>query len=698
MIDRWNDLLFNRMELKSVLKTALLCWLFLLCILLFIWLTRLGLQQDVVGLSWGPPGTPITFLQVILVTGISLALALGGAWFCLRSHHTVRFLLSIRDTLIFIALWSLAVILWSHQPMYPTHFSPPPMPPNYEAYPNSDAMVFDRSSYHLLYGIGFADRLVRRPLYVGVLALFHGLVGGNYDATVFLQITLLALIPGFIYLFTSRISNRVAGLIAGGLIVVREKNSIALSGKIVTSHAKLMMSDMITTLGLVIVLYLTVRWLFREKPHALEFSIVGACLGLTALIRTQVLILILPLLFFIYIIRKSLIQAVKSSTWILFGIILVMAPWVWRNWTLTGTFVLDDRGEEKLLARNYSLSPTFMPSPQSGETDEEFSARIKANIIGFIFTHPGDIAYFVSNHFMRNLVTGSIYIAPNYTNDSPEAVIQHLPFWDYDWSGTLTRNSRVALFLNLGILALGGAVMFEKNRWIGLFPLTVFFVYSFGNALVRSSGWRFNQPVDWIILLYYSVAIAYPPVKLWKQLVGYMPDKISDQNKNEFGIVVTQSLVLLALFLIGASVPLAERLIPASDFNGSLTRVKDILINEKIFSPNEINAFLSQKDAILISGVALYPRYVRPNSRFTPIGEPKDYTFLHFWLINGEDYEVILPLQNVPELDHNVTVSVIGCREGNYVSAIAIIVHGLSDRILFRSPSVSLICPLTEPQ
>ena len=78
---------------------------------------------------------------------------------------------------------------------------------------------------------------MRRPLYVGVLALFHRIVGGNYDNTMFLQVLLLALIPGLVFLVTAKLSTRMAGMISGGLIVLREKNSIALSGEIVTSHA-----------------------------------------------------------------------------------------------------------------------------------------------------------------------------------------------------------------------------------------------------------------------------------------------------------------------------------------------------------------------------------------------------------------------------------------------------------------------------
>lgn len=684
-------------EIKSILKPALLIWALFLGIWLFIRITRLGFQHDVVGLSWGPAGTPITFLQGILVACISFILALGWQWIRLNPHRNIALLFSIRNILIFFGLWGLAVFLWSRETMSSTHFTPPPMPPNYETYPHSDALLFDRSSYHLLYGTGFANQLVRRPLYVGALALFHWIVGGNYDKTIFLQILVLALIPSLVFLFTSTLSNPMAGMIAGGLIVLREKNSIALSGEIVTSHVKLMMSDVIATLGVVLILYLSMRCLFKEKLGVLELLIVGACLGLTALVRVQVLIIFAPLALFIYLNQRSLGRKITSSLFILLGIILTLAPWVWRNWNLTGTFILSDQGEQGHLARNYSLSPVSLPSALPNETDEQFSARLKTEILSFIFYHPGEVIHFVANHFLRNLATSSVYIAPRYGTDSPSEVVEHLPFWG-DWNGDLTRNSRLALFINLGMIALGIAVANQKNKWMGLFPLAAYLTYSLGNALARTSGWRFNEPADWIILVYYSVAIAYLPSKVMSLFRNERSVPQLDKEISSFGSVHAQAWVLCALILIGASVPIAEKLISARDFSSYARHAKTAFTHENIVPTDEIEAFLKQHNAVLLTGIGLYPRYVQPNSRFKPLDGLNDDRYLHLWLINDEDYQIVLPLQNLPErIPHTATVSIIGCREENYISAIALIVHERPEYMLLRSPRASPGCPLTRP-
>ena len=164
--------------------------------------TRLGFTHDVVGLSWGPPGTPISFPQVVLAFAVSLLLAFAYSIFKAKGRSQG---IPVRDILIFGRPWGLGVILWWNTPVSATHFNPPPMSPNNEYYPNSDALIFDRSAYHLLYGIGFSNHLIRRPLYAGMLALFHKLAGPGYDDTIFLQILVLALIPSMTSLLTSKL-------------------------------------------------------------------------------------------------------------------------------------------------------------------------------------------------------------------------------------------------------------------------------------------------------------------------------------------------------------------------------------------------------------------------------------------------------------------------------------------------------------
>jgi 4-amino-4-deoxy-L-arabinose transferase-like glycosyltransferase len=535
----------------------------------------------------------------------------------------------------------------------------------------------------LLYGTGFSNQLIRRPLYAGMLALFHKLGGSNYNSTILLQILILAFIPSLTYLLTSKLSNRLAGLIAGGLILFREKNAIELSDKIVTANVKLMMSDMLAMLGMIAFVYVTVKILSRKDSNIWLLGIAGACLGLTALVRAQVLILLPLLLLFILIDRKSLKLGIKDSTLVMLGFILVMFPWVWRNWNLTGTLVLDDRGEERLLARNYSASPGNLPAPLPNETGQEFSARLKREVFTYVIEHPSDVAFFVSNHFFRNMGTSAVYMAPLLSTDPIRHIIDPSRFWE-SWQGELNTNSYIPLFITLIFVSLGINISQTKNKLAGWFPFAVFLLYGFGNALVRSSGWRFSLPADWTILVYYSIALSYLPSKI-KLDETHAPQSdlapASVANKPFPGMII-----FLILLLAGASVPIAERLIPTRDFSDFTNNAEESLVDGNIISSSEFETFLEQEDAVFYSGVALYPRYIVPGSRAhlanTP---PKEIRYLHFWLIDEGDHQIVFPTENPPNtFPHTSPVSIMGCKQEDYILAWAIVLHSSPKQILIQ--------------
>ena len=683
--DTWIDLI------GPIWKTTLMLLGCFLAVWVLMSATHIGFVFDNVGLSWGPPGTPLSFSQINLVFAVSISLVF--AYNIIISRISLK-KIPVRDIVIFAGLWGLAVILWWNVPASETHFNPPPMAPNYETYPSSDAWIFDRSAYHLLFGTGFSNQLVRRPLYVGMLALFHKLGGFGYEDTIFLQILILAFIPSLTYLLTSKLSNRLAGLIAGGLILLREKNAIELSDKIVTSNAKLMMSDMVAMLGVIAFMYVMVKVLSSKECSIWLLGIAGACLGLTALVRAQVLILLPLLLLFIIINRRPLKFGLKDATLVMLGCILVISPWAWRNFSLTGTFVLDDRGEEKLLARNYSSSPGNLPSPLPSETEKEFSTRIKKDILTFMVEHPSDVAFFVSNHFFRNLATGTVYMASLLSTDSLRVIVDRTLFWD-EWKGMISVESGISIFITLILLALGVTVSQGRKGLAGWFPLATFLFYSAGNALVRTSGWRFSIPVDWVILVYYSIGLAYLPSRIRLVFDG----SVSLPSDFGFASVSKKSysgvIVFCILILIGASVPIAERLVPARDFSNVTDKTKDRMLLEKSIPRDEIETFLAQENAFFYSGIALYPRYIGDNSRIYLAYTPKDFTYLHFWLINDGDNQIVLPLQNSPDtFPHTSTVSVIGCKEDHYILAWAVILHTTSaDKVIMQDAPSPLSCP-----
>ncbi len=678
--------------LKSVWKTSLFILGGFVLIAIFISLTGIGFTFDNVGLNWGPAGTPLTFAQVNLVLSIAFLLsfpiyAIGAK---IKDNHS-RWLLLL-DIGVFFALWGVAVLFWSHQTISPSHFSPAPSAPNYEYYPYSDAAIFDRMSYHLLSGVGFSDVLIRRPLYVGLVALFHKVGGVDYEGTVFVQILFLALLPSFVYLLTTKLSNRLAGFTVGGLIVLREMNAIALSGKIVVSHAKLIMSDLTATLGIVVFVYACILLFKNTQRDKWLLLIIGALLGLLALVRAQSLVLAPLILLLVLIPHGSKKPQLISAAFILLGLVLVITPWAWRNWNNTGTPVLGDPGEKMLMARNYSLSPVEYPQQLPGETTADFSNRLSREILSFMFEHPGNVAFFISNHFMHSLAENAVFLAPVYSTDTPQSLVGQNPFWDV-WEGSLSGANLFALICNLAILAFGVSLAQKDDRLAGWIPLLVFVTYQAGNALARTSGWRFALPVDWITLIYFCIALSYLPSKisLLFEAVSSAPAK----HRLHGDAVSIYPAVFLFLFFIGASVPLAERLIPAQNFDTLMDETKNTLIEQNILTPNQLGQFLKQKDAVFISGIALYPRYYKPNGDIYLADMPEDFKYEHFWLINDADTQIVLPREKPPEFfPHASKVSVLGCADGSYVTAWAVVLHiDTDEQVIFQEPTRTLSCP-----
>ncbi|MEP6896802.1 MAG: glycosyltransferase family 39 protein, partial [Chloroflexota bacterium] len=528
-------------------------------------------------------------------------------------------------------------------------------------------------AYQLLFGAGFNTQLVRRPVYVAMLALFHQIAGAGYERTIFLQILTLAFIPALIYLLVTKLSNRMAGLLAGGLVAMREANAIRLTKQVIVSNSKMMMSDLVTMLGIVIILYVAANLLTKPRRDPWQLAILGAVLGLTVLVRTQTVILLPVILLFFFIVKQPVKTRIYAAIYVLIGFVVILAPWVWRNWNLTGTFVLDDRGEERLLARDYSANPLELPTPLSNESETEFSTRLHKEVLTYAVSHPGDVLFFVSNHFFHNLAEAVLYISPVYSNSSPENLITLVPYWG-TWDGTLTNRNILLLFVNLAIIAFGIAVAQQQHKLAGWLPLVVLIVYSGGNALVRTSGWRFSLPVDWIILIYYCIALANLPAKVGKlaqKEKSVLPSQIEEFPSQQ---TLLSPIIFALLFLAGASLPIAERLIPSRDYGNYTVEASAVLDQEKFLSPAEIDTFIQQENAVFISGIALYPRYVEPNGKLYLPATPSDLSYLQFLLIGNTSEQIVLPLPAAPQgIPHTSTVSVIGCKDSGYISAWAVI-------------------------
>jgi hypothetical protein len=687
-------------ENQAALKIFAFVLLFFLLVWILIAWSGVGIDRGPSG--WLSPGTPVLPQQLLF------CVFLGGIFFVFRSYLD-RYVKN--DLILGAGIWLLTSAAWWLEPMVRySYFTPKPTPPNFEYYPYSDAFHYDWFAQNLLIGASRNIGLTHRPLYSFLLALLHFLGGSGLHHVLFMQVIILATIPALVYMLASRLGGRPAGVAAALILLIREKNSIALTNIIEVSHVKLIMSDMPTMLTMVLFIYLFVRWfLEREDKYSLG-ALAGAGLGLSILIRSQAQLLIPIALLGVALIEKFNWKLFfQKSAVFLLGIAIVVVPWVWRNYQVSGRVVVEYLDfYTTLIASTYSSSPAnidLLP----GETNLQYRDRVKEQVTEYILAHPAEVAHFYAAYFLHNEISSLAFLPMLPRFDSLRQYVDVVGFWDPPYLGGITFAYIPAFFFIVCLLAFGIAFTFQKFGWVGIMPLLFHLGYSFSSVPVRQSGWRFILPVDWIVVLYFCVGLAN---------LGLLAYSLFSKNegvhlmKTRFEKEVRHiswrgiNVVLASFTMLGIAIPLVEWSIPEHyPALSSNMLIQDqvpkglILENGEDVSALDLKHFLLvEADAVVMYGRALYPSYYEQGKFWgetnTTLLEASKYNRLQFNLIGSNNAFVFVPLQMAPlYFPHASDVFLVGCLQGDNVRALII---KANNSVLASSPWKGLSCSVTE--
>ena len=702
-------------------------WVLILALFLMLWVviawSKIGLAPDDeswLGRGWGSPGIPLIFQQVLKAWGTGMGLVLAGLlaafiWWNARllKVFTGQPSLNKVDLLIALLLWSFTSLIWLSEPLQESWFNPQPRPPTYEYYPYSDAAIHDVTSQNLLIGEGFkwgAERIVRRPLYALFLAFLHQIGDQDYERVVALQVLVLAYFPVLLYLLTTLLHCRVTGILVAIFIILREKNAIALSNVINVSHAKLLMTDLPVTVGVVLFALLIFWWLKEPDKRRSVPLLAGGLLGLLMLIRPQVLLLMsIPILLGVISLWRFG-HWLQTSLLLLAGVALALIPWLWRNWQITGSIVLDETSQLSTLVRNQTDTPEAIEDEQlPGETEAEYSQRLANLIDRSVLDRPGYLARSILVNFIRNEIFSVIILPTSLQWESASTYVKRVPYW-FQWDGELPKGSGVYLALNLLFIALGIGVAWKRHRYLGLVPLLFNIVYSLSNALARISGWRFILPGDWAGILYYGIGLS--EVTLWilstfsggrleavtiSTSIGYTQSG-SSTDKGAASLWPSPKVLVGTMILIllsGSVLPIAEIVIPTRFSNQSKAESTKVLMESGAWqevpadSEMSLETVLGDDQSVLINGRAFYPRYYeagKGESRSWPDFIARSCDRLEFFLVGPRNVHVILPLKSVPASFPNGTeVIVLGYQAEDYLDGIAVFYLNSQSPALFRS-------------
>lgn len=688
---------------RSVLRAALPAFAIMVAVVLLMVLTGFGLSPDRTG--WDTPGAPILNTQVLLAWSVTVLLAAAGAWAARRFGWR----LSRLDLAVAIGLWLLAVLLWSAEPLRPTHFSPAPSAPNWEYYPNSDAATLDIAAQSFLTGNRFTD-IIEKPLYGIFLVGLHAVAGQDYAAVVNAQILFLALFPVALYFIATHLHHRFSGIFLALLIIFREVNTLALSNRVLVSHSKLLMTDLPTALGLAALTLLVLHWL-QHKPHSPRALGVGAALGLLLLLRSQTLIF-LPFLLLLVALRipggwrsaAAWRTRAPLAGLVLLGFVLAAVPWMLRNGARTGEFGYSQPYQALYMARQYSLTPEDNdPGFDVQATDvDEYVALGFARVRQFVLQHPGEVARFVTAHFLHNEVASFLALPARFDltdrlvefyNLRPywleregqlwaeccslSAYIDNTPYWA-GWDGIIPSDLVWPLVLNIALVALGIGAAWRKVGWLALIPLGMHLLYSASTALARVSGWRLILPADWVLILFYALGIGQLTLWAARFLFGFVANAQAPQAADAPArLAFNRNLVLVALLalLAGSFIPLAENLLPDRyahlDRAGALGRLQSSPVLAT--SGLDLAAFLTQPRAQLYWGRAMYPRH---HAAGTPAeiaaGDGLPFAHTEFRLVGPQGSFLMALPGGVHPFPNAVDVLVLACSQPGYSYAVAV--------------------------
>lgn len=684
---QWGALRFLRPSFRA--------WLVLFAAFLVVWmfiaLSGIGVTADVVG--WGAPAVPLLEWQVWAAWFVGM-----GFLFLLMGRRWPKG----RDWITAACIWLLAVAVWASQPVQTAYFATAGRAPNYEIYPFSDGAYYGQFAQNILIGNGFeGDQVPPRPLYILLLAGFHALAGQRYESVIFLQTLLLAFFPVVLYFLGRELHSRPAGLVAALLAILREFTAIhtvAITNKASTSQ--LFFADLPSALAISAWALAAVVWLKAPGKGLLRPLLVGGSLGIAMLFRTQSVFMLLPVAILALLQMRGRRPAwLKQLCVVGLGLAISLAPWLWRNWQVTGQLAFDDpKTQTGVMAQRYSLSEPDLEGEYAmrpGEDEQEYAGRVSQGLVGFLLTRPGMVAGFVSAHLLNAEIDNLLLLPVRDGVDVPqELVMPTRPFWE-SWDGSPSFLQGLLIALNLGLLALGVGAAWTRLRWAGLTLLFINLAYNGSNALARNSGWRYLLPVDWTVIVLVGVGLmelavaiflilGVSPVTLAPHLAflsqaGPDPRRKSRQSAWAFaGVCAT-------LLLVGSLLPLSERVVPER----YPREARDQLAKEVLASPTveqsgvdraRLDHLLNQKDIVLLKARALYPRFYdrgegeprTAKTGYEPLDYPRTVFITASFSFNGL---VMLKNDQAPDFLPNASdVLIIGCMRDRYLDAAALLI------------------------
>lgn len=651
---------------------------------------------------WGEAGSLLFGYQVILCTTfilISTVIIRRCGWTDKRI-----------DWILCFIFWIVAAASWGGAKFGHNFFAPTMYDQPY--YPYSDAANYDIAAQAILIGEGNSTGIIfQRPIYVTFLAVLHLLGGQNYGLIILFQIIVLSISVPFLYLIGKLLHSRLAGGLLAIFSIVLEINSIGATRFTRVTNSRLLLTEFPAGLLLIIGAYFIIKW-FDDRNHGTKnvFISIGF-LGLATLVRLHVIIVGISQIVTLTLFGKK--KYLQNAAVLLAMLLLILVPWMARNFFVFGQFSLDPGKLDKLLEYRWDIpSEAQLMLIRTGDFRYGEAIIGKENIPGLITGLPNAFDYIgeVLAHFLHNEVLSILAFPTSYTSQSINSYYSDQFHFGKDWAGELELNEIVLIVINLIIISFGISAAVRKMNIGGIIPLVYQISYQMGNAIVRTSGWRYLKPTEWVFLLYFAIGLV--------EIVILLRGLILDRDKENGSGNLTRSDLLIQpmnfswrsginvvwgfiFFMILIS--LAPQVLPARYDNNYPLMVETFhafILEKSDLSEVELENFLSNPKSEIYFGKALYPRFFYPNQGIHHWrSEIVDYKRVEMTLLNDTYWQIRFPVNRKPaKIIQGSDILVLGCRTtGNNIEALIIAVVGEQWEIYQRDPLPKITCPLAIP-
>ena len=641
---------------------------------------------------WNKTGTPLLWIQ-ILFSGLLAMLISAGAQVLQRKKNAAWF-----DVMLAVLLWVAALVIWWGTPIAVNTFSTAGLPPNFAPYPLSDARGYDLTAQSVLLGYGFNGRMVDKPVHIVFLVLLNALSGSDFNRLLLLQTAIFAAGPVLIFWLGRDLFGRGLGLTAAGLLVIKEWNALRATNLIQLTNSKMVMSEMLTGLGLLAFTLLLTGWLLDRGQKSWKLLAAGVVLGLTGLVRLNAL-LVLPAVALMIGAAWRFRGWRWLATCILLGTLMavVMVPWAVRCGVLYGNpllFITAKTGGV-LVRERYNPeseksgpSPTALAVPQK-ETEDADVEKKPAGLAALL-SRMGD-------HYAHNLVTTFFMLPASPWHESLYQTLR-TPYWDLFWDGRLVDGGWLMILLSVFLVVFGAAGLASRCGPAGLLPMAVALGYHVSTAVSLTSGGRYILPVDWVLPFYMAaglVQIAAVAGRLlgWDRSsqIEWVQPVVEQGMDWRFSLRGLAGMVVFAL-LIGAVLPGVEagfrqRFLPQT----KQELVRDLLqtrgMAETGLSLQSMEQFLAQPQAGIMHGRALYPRYVPLGMQDGLYTRELEAAYFTFSLKNQQAAYIYWQTENPPEkFASGLDTVVLGCEQNGKWFARLVVAAG---EVKFLDPALT---------